>query len=401
VDLFKLGHLIVNQIEHSKELRNQRNKVIFAGICSMILTVGIARFAYTPLLPLMLEETALTKLFGGWLATFNYIGYLAGALLAASLKELSVKFYLYRLYLLLAAITTYATGLTDNQLAWTILRFISGVSSTAGLLLASGLVINWLRANSFKPQLGVHFIGMGVGIVFTGLITALLADKLLWDAQWQYLGLFGCIFLIPAWFWMPYPEKFVQNSSSAVEQPSSRFMKLFIATYFCAGVGYVISATFIVDILEKTPQLTGKGGWVWVIVGISAAPSAILWDKIANRIGQIQALQLAYLIEIISFVLPLTTENSTFSFIASIFWGATFGGIVSLTLAIVGRAFPANPAKAMAKLTISFGVAQIVAPIFAGYIADATGTYLWALIIATLVMLAGMIFLHKIGYEVK
>nr|WP_173507057.1 YbfB/YjiJ family MFS transporter [Marinobacterium sp. xm-d-530] len=367
----------------------------------MILTVGIARFAYTPLLPQMLEQTDLSKLVGGWLATYNYIGYLVGAILAANIKELSAKFHLYRFYLILATVTTFGTGLTEDHLLWSILRFLSGISSTAGLLLASGLVINWLRANHFKPQLGVHFIGMGIGIVFTGLITALFSADLSWDQQWQDLALMGALFLIPAWLWMPYPPKFEANTASAVEEPDSRFMNLLIATYFCAGVGYVISATFIIDILQNTPQLAGKGGWVWVIVGLCAAPSALIWDKVANRIGQIQALQLAYIIQIVSFILPLVTDHSLASFIAAACWGGTFAGIVSLTLAIVGRAFPYNPAKAMAKLTISFGVAQIVAPIFAGYVADLSGSYLGALIGALVVMIAGMMFLHKIGYNLK
>lgn len=391
----------MSSTDSNRHLIIERNKVIFAGICSMILTVGIARFAYTPLLPQMLEQTDLSKLVGGWLATYNYIGYLVGAILAANIKELSAKFHLYRFYLILATVTTFGTGLTEDHLLWSILRFLSGISSTAGLLLASGLVINWLRANHFKPQLGVHFIGMGIGIVFTGLITALFSADLSWDQQWQDLALMGALFLIPAWLWMPYPPKFEANTASAVEEPDSRFMNLLIATYFCAGVGYVISATFIIDILQNTPQLAGKGGWVWVIVGLCAAPSALIWDKVANRIGQIQALQLAYIIQIVSFILPLVTDHSLASFIAAACWGGTFAGIVSLTLAIVGRAFPYNPAKAMAKLTISFGVAQIVAPIFAGYVADLSGSYLGALLGALVVMIAGMLFLHKIGYNLK
>lgn len=61
-----------------------RYRVIFAGICALILTVGLARFAYTPLLPIMRGEAGLTDLAGGWLATFNYAGYITGALMATT-----------------------------------------------------------------------------------------------------------------------------------------------------------------------------------------------------------------------------------------------------------------------------------------------------------------------------
>jgi MFS family permease len=76
-----------------------------------------------------------------------------------------------------------------------------------------------------------------------------------------------------------------------------------------------------------------------------------------------------------------------------VLYGGTFVGIVSLTLSIIGRCFPANPAKAMARLTLSYGVAQIVAPAMAGYIATATGSYRGALFVAAWVMAAGMLFL--------
>ena len=45
-----------------------------------------------------------------------------------------------------------------------------------------------------------------------------------------------------------------------------------IASYFCAGVGFVVSATFIVAILVQTPAFAGRGSWVWVLVGLTAIP---------------------------------------------------------------------------------------------------------------------------------
>ncbi|HUH40464.1 MAG TPA: YbfB/YjiJ family MFS transporter, partial [Castellaniella sp.] len=65
-------------------------RVLCAGICALILTIGLARFAYTPLLPIMREQAGLSFLAGGWLATFNYLGYLAGALLAAAIQDLDL-----------------------------------------------------------------------------------------------------------------------------------------------------------------------------------------------------------------------------------------------------------------------------------------------------------------------
>lgn len=130
-----------------------RWRVIVAGICALILTVGLARFAYTPMLPIMREQAGLTHWAAGWLATVNYAGYMAGTLLAASINDLGRKYLIYRCGLVIAVVSTAAMGWTDSVPVWSVLRFVAGFSSTAGLLLASGLVLNWLIRQGHRPQL--------------------------------------------------------------------------------------------------------------------------------------------------------------------------------------------------------------------------------------------------------
>ncbi len=113
-----------------------RWRVIVAGICALILTVGLARFAYTPMLPIMREQAGLTHWAAGWLATVNYAGYMAGTLLAASINDLGRKYLIYRFGLVIAVVSTAAMGWTDSVPVWSVLRFVAGFSSTAGLLLA-------------------------------------------------------------------------------------------------------------------------------------------------------------------------------------------------------------------------------------------------------------------------
>lgn len=373
--------------------RYGRYRVIFAGICALILTVGLARFAYTPMLPIMRDQAGLSHLAGGWLATINYAGYMSGALLAASISNLRWKFMLYRLGLVIAVVSTVAMGLTDNVVVWAGLRYISGFSSTAGLLLASGLVLNWLLRQGHRPELGLHFMGLGLGIAVSGVAVAAMAHWLTWDGLWVGLGTLGIAFFLPAWWWLPAPAAIQTGAAEPVAAPaapSKRWMWLFIATYFCAGFGFVISATFIVAILVQLPLLAGKGSWVWVIVGLAAAPSCFVWDRIARSLGPIRALLLAYALQIVSIVLPVVSDGALLNICGAVLFGATFVGIVSLTLTLIGRCFPANPAKAMARMTLSYGVAQIFAPAMAGYIATATGSYRGALVVTAIVMIGGM-----------
>ncbi|MCW2245639.1 MFS family permease [Azospirillum fermentarium] len=370
-----------------------RRRVIAAGICALILTVGLARFAYTPMLPVMRADAGLSALAGGWLATLNYMGYIAGALAAAAIGDLGLKFRLYRLGLAVAVLSTAAMGLTDSVILWAALRFTAGLSSTAGLLLASGLVLNWLIRHGHRPELGLHFMGLGLGIAVSGLAAAALAGHLAWDGQWLALGLLGLAFLVPAWVWLPPPAALHATGPATMAEPPApgrRWMVLMIAAYFCAGFGFVISATFIVAIVEQLPLLAGKGNWVWVILGAAAVPSCFLWDRVAAAWGAVPALMLSYGVQTVSILLPALSGGTVPVLLGAVLYGGTFAGIVSLTLTLIGRRFPRNPAKAMARLTLSYGVAQIVAPAMAGSIAAATGSYRGALSVAAAVMVVGI-----------
>lgn len=370
-------------------------KVMTAGVASIVLTVGLARFLYTPLLPVMQEQAHLSVTGGGWLATINYAGYMTGTLLAASVGDPRARFNLYRALLMVALIGTAGMGFTTSLVLWALLRFAAGVSSVAGLLLSSGIMLSWLRQHGRRQELGVHFGGVGLGIAISGLLAIAMAGAFDWAAQWQVAGAVGILLLIPAWAWMPTPTlpTGARHEIHADRAPARRWLVLFTAAYFCAGVGYVVSATFIVAIAARHPALHGFGNLVWVVVGLAAMPSCPLWDLVARRTSDKFALLAAFALLVVSIMLSAFAVGLAALLVSAALYGASFNGITSLTLSIIGRLYPSNPAKAMAKLTISFGVAQIAAPAISGYIAALTGNYRDALFMAAAVMLAGMAFI--------
>ncbi|MEH6471367.1 MAG: YbfB/YjiJ family MFS transporter [Halopseudomonas sp.] len=374
----------------------QRLKVLSAGVLSLILMLGIARFAYTPMLPLMQQQAGLGVSEGGWLAAINYLGYLCGALIAALISDLIVKDRLYRLGLVVALVTTAGMGLTDNIWLWSALRFFAGLSSAAGMLLGSGLILNWLIRHNHRSELGIHFSGAGLGIALCAIAVELMSRHFDWSQQWYLLTLIGCFILIPAWAWLPPPDRSTTTNSGSemVDAPPSRaFMRLFMIAYFCAGVGYVISATFIVAIVDQLPGLEGKGAWTFMVMGLAAAPAAILWDLVARKIGNLNALLAASLLQIGGILLPVIEPNLAFSMIGAILFGGTFVGIVSLVLSMAGRYYPTRPAKMMGKMTLSYGVAQIIAPAITGLLAEHSGNYNDGLYLAAAVMTIGCVLI--------
>ncbi|WP_404473866.1 YbfB/YjiJ family MFS transporter [Vreelandella venusta] len=361
-------------------LRAQRFKVLLAGVFSQILCIGVARFAYTPLLPVMQQQSWIGDADGGWLAALNYAGYMLGAVLAASIRSIHLKDTLFRIGLILAVLTTAGMALTEHFWLWAGLRFLAGLSSSGSMLLASGLILHWLIQHQQRGELGIHFAGVGIGIVVAALAVELMLKlSLNWQAQWWGFSVLGAVLLVPAWRWLPRPVKPLPGASTAHEAPahppSRTFMRLMLPAYFCAGYGYVISATFIVTIVEREPLLAGAGNWAFALVGLAAAPAVMLWDLVARRIGYLGALSVAMWIQVVGIVLPAMTSSLPGVLLSAVLYGGTFLGCVSLVLTMAGRLYPSSPAKLMGQMTLAYGAAQIFAPALTGMLAEASGNY--------------------------
>lgn len=364
----------------SHTIRYQRFQVLLAGMFSQMLCMGVARFAYTPLLPVMQQETFMTEADGGWLAAFNYAGYMLGAVLVSTIHSIQLKDTLYRIGLVLAVVSTAGMALTDNFWLWVGLRFVSGMSTTSSMLLASGLILHWLISHNQRGELGIHFAGVGVGMLVAALAVELMLHlSMNWQAQWWGFSALALVLLVPAWRWLPSPDKPQAGTSThvgpAVTPPTRIFMYLMLAAYFCAGYGYVVSATFIVAIVEHEPLLAGAGNWTFALVGLAAAPAVILWDLVARRVGYLVALMAAMVLQMVGIVLPTITADLGIVLFSAVLYGGTFMGCVSLVLTMAGKLYPQSPARLMGRMTLAYGAAQIIAPALTGMIAESTGRY--------------------------
>ena len=369
-----------------------RLKVMTAGIFSLLLTLGVARFAYTPLLPLMQRQAGLGIAEAGWLAAINYAGYLSGALLAMLVGDLVFKDRLYRVGLVVAVASTAMMGLSSDFTVWAVSRYLAGLSSAAGMLLGAGLVLNWLIRHGHRSELGIHYSGIGLGVVLCSVAVAWMGDQLDWRGQWLALTALGGLLAVPALAWLPVPPRTVTNAGAQTWQdkpPTQLFLRLFMAAYFCAGVGYVVSTTFIVAIVERLPGLAGQGKWAFLAIGLAAAPASIVWDFIARRIGDLNALITAALLQVAGILLPVAGGGLALTLAGALLFGGTFVGIVSLVLTMAGRYYPGRPAKMMGKMSLAYGSAQIAGPAVTGWLATRFGSYQAGLYLAAGIMVLG------------
>ena len=374
----------------------ERLKVLGAGIFSLILVFGVARFAYTPLLPLMQKEAGLGIAEAGLLAALNYAGYLCGALIASMISDLVLKDRLYRIGMVLAVVSTAVMGLTTNSTLWALSRFVAGLSGAAGMLLGTGLILNWLMRHQHRHELGIHFSGVGIGIAACAGAVSLMNGVFDWRAQWFAFTALACLLLIPALGWFPAPERGATTQGGQEMQdtpPSALFMRIFMAAYFCAGMGFVVSTTFIVAIVDALPGLSGKGTMVFLVMGLASAPACIAWDFVARRTGELNVLIATAMLQILGILLPVWPGGLAFAFIGAVLFGGTFIGMVSLVLTMAGRYYPTRPAKMMGKMTLSYGAAQIMGPAITGWLAHRSGSYAAGLYMAAGVMVVGTLLL--------
>jgi MFS family permease len=369
-------------------------QVIIGGMCGLVLTIGLARFAYTPLLPSLQTQTGLNDANAGVLAAINYAGYMSGAIAVAWIDDVRWRYWLYSGGLWMALITTALMAVAPSFGIWAVSRYVGGLCGAAGMLMGSGLVLGWLMRNGQRPELGLHFVGIGLGIVVTAIgawgLTMLWPS---WDAQWLAFACIGLVFLWPAWSWRPpVPENIAASSLEASPKTtiSARWFWTMLASYFAAGWGFVISATFTVAIVEREPLLAGQGHLAWAMVGFAAMPAVFVWDRVARLVGDKQALLIAFGLQTLSVLMPAASGSMLAAMAGAIGYGATFIGIVSLTLAMVGRLSPNNPGKTMARFTLGYGAAQMIAPVVAGYMAQSSGSFHGALWVTAAVMALGI-----------
>ena len=372
--------------------------------------MGIARYSLTPMIPHMQNQLDLSSTGAGILAGLNYWGYLTGLFIVWLISDLRVKDFFYRYGLVVAVIATALMAAHDHPVVWYASRFFTGVASATGFMLGAGLILNWLHHNGYRQELGIHFSGIGLGIIVSALVVdATGLDSLFavnWRLQWVILSAVGLFLLIPAISLLPMPKENeiemskMDDIGSYSKLPSTRWMLLMQAAYFCAGFSNTLNVTFTSLITEIQP-LEGLGSRMWLLVGISATIAAFLWDRIARIYGRLNMLKVAFALAVIANITLATSYSLTQSMIAAVLFGFAFIGVVSLTLSTVGILYGLKASQVMAQLTLGYCIAQILSPIASGIIAETTGNFRLPLYIVSGFMLVGLLCLLGLRSEHK
>ncbi len=365
--------------------RNERPMLIaIGGLLAMAAGVGVGRFVYTPILPSMVEALSLSKSQAGLIASANFVGYLAGALLAAMRLAGSRR----ALLLGSLAVNTFclaAMGLTTAMPVFLALRLVAGIVSAFILVLSSALVLERLAASGKGALSAVHFAGVGVGIAVSAALVPMFSDwRMMWFAGAMVTAIAGIAvgFLID-----PDPAPMEVARETTPRTISGKFATL-LAAYGLFGFGYVITATFIVAITRGSGEIAALEPYIWLLFGLSAAPSVALWTRLSAMWGTLQAFAVACVLEALGVAAGAVWITPLGIVVSSLLVGGTFMGLTALGLVAARQSGRGDPRGRLALMTASFGAGQILGPLFAGYVYDHMGGFTVPLLAASLALLA-------------
>lgn len=367
-------------------------RLAVAGMLAMAVAMGIGRFVYTPILPGMMEELHLSPADAGWIASANYLGYLVGAFVAAGGWAHGRERMLMFAGLAASAALAALMGFGETIAAFLVIRFLAGLASAFVMVFMASIVFSHLAAADRSDLQALHFGGVGLGIAASSVLMAVLVTAHAgWAAGWLWSGAISALGLAAVAL-LAGPATTINGAEGREPAlPRDRSLLKMIIAYGLFGFGYVVTATFLVAIVRQGGSGRVFEAIVWMVTGLAGFPSVWLWQKVAERFGRYAAYVLACLIEVVGVAASVVVGGHAGPLLAGVLLGGTFIAITALGLQAARQLAPQAPRRIFALMTAAFGLGQIIGPIAAGLLAQASGNYVSASIMAAIVLLVSAV----------
>jgi predicted MFS family arabinose efflux permease len=355
--------------------------IALAGAIALAVAMGIGRFAFTPLLPMMLADGAVDLHQASWLASANYLGYLAGALLCTVQPWIWARLgrrkpidgpAMVRIGLAATVLLTFAMA-APLPAAWPALRFAAGVASALVFVYSSGWCLTQLARLGVGPMGGAIYTGPGIGIVLTGLMVSGMV-ALHWHAGDGWLTFGGLGLVLSAAVWRTFRSGPAAAPAGATKagggtpedapEPVHGHTEIggLALAYGLAGFGYIVTATFLPVIARSALPGSPWLDLFWPIFGVGVFTGALLSTRLRLTGDLRRFLALAFAVQALGIATSLWSPTLAGFAIGSLLLGLPFTAITYFAMQEVRRIRPAHPASLMGLLTAVYGLGQIVGP---------------------------------------
>jgi predicted MFS family arabinose efflux permease len=337
--------------------------ICLAGLIALAIAMGIGRFAFTPMLPLMIRAGSADVAAGGWLAAANYAGYLLGALTTARLPLTPQRVALLALALIVAS--TSAMGWTGSLPAWLFLRFVAGVASAWALVSTSVWCLGWLSRFERPAGPGLLYAGVGAGIALAGLYCwrAGAADVRP-DALWLQLGALALAGLAAVALLMPrgMPSAAAPMPAAAPAAAGGVPWGLVIC-YGLLGFGYILPATFLPVLARAVVDDPAVFGAAWPVFGAAAAVSTLFASLALSKLSRRHVLAGSHALMALGCLLPVLHLSALTVLLAALLVGGTFMVATMAGMQEARARSLGDPTRALGRMTAAFAIGQMVGPV--------------------------------------
>jgi len=377
-------------------------RAALACMVTLSVAMGLGRFAFTPMLPLMLHEGRLDLQGGGLLASLNYLGYFLGAVSCASLRVRAAT--MVRGGLVATAALLLGMGLLHGFTTWGALRTLAGVMSAWVFVFASGWGLRRLAETGASQLAGVIYCGPGVGIAATGLLGGVIGR---WGADAAWIG-FGVLALaLIAVIWRVFDDGATPATGGAGPVAMPRVASVrdradagwLVGLYGLAGFGYIITATFLPLIARQALPGSPWPDFFWPLFGLAIVPGALIGSRAPASWDNRLLLAVAYALQAAGIVLSVAWPTVAGFALGSLLLGMPFTAITLFAVRDARRLRGNAAAGLIGYATASYGVGQIVGPLFAAPLAQRTGSFSLPLLIAALGLAIGSALFARVWWR--
>lgn len=355
---------------------------VWTGLIGLAVAMGIGRFAFTPLLPLMQQDAGLTLVQGSWLATANYVGYLAGAVICISTPPRPVRAIQWGLASIV--VSTLGMALTHHFWLWLTLRFVAGAASAFVLVGVSAWAMPILGHLGKAAWSGRVFSGVGAGICLAGLIS-LVAGITAWGSQatWIVLGLAAAVFTCSIWRGLVIDPAQAPVATGAERTPLTGQAWIAALCYGAFGYGYIIPATFLPALAREVITNPAVFGWVWPVFGAAAAVSTALAARFFPAHSPRRLWAFGQWVLAAGVIAPVLTVNLYVLLFSALCVGGTFMVITMAGVQEARRMGGTQAPRLIAAFTAAFALGQIIGPLTVNLL---HGSLTWPSLIAALAL---------------
>jgi predicted MFS family arabinose efflux permease len=333
---------------------------VWTGLIGLAVAMGIGRFAFTPLLPLMQQDAGVSLVQGSWLATANYVGYLVGALICISSPPPPARAIQWGLVSI--ALFTLGMGLTRELSLWFALRFLAGAAGAFVLVGVSAWAMPILTRLHQARRSGQMFAG--VGICLAGLVGLVAGVTALGSrATWISLGVIAALFALALWRQLASDGVHTTSAAGSGRAPLTGQAWIAALCYGAFGYGYIIPATFLPALAREMIKDPAVFGWVWPVFGVAAAVSTVLAVRLLPALSSRRLWARGQWVLALGVVAPVFAINLTTLLFAALCVGGTFMAITMAGIQEARRLGGAQSARVVALYTAAFALGQIVGPL--------------------------------------